>query len=417
MKNAVTQIITENKKYLDKHFSPAAQKKLAQAGRAKTPAAQVENFIREYHQLALTARRARYSPAQPAWTQAVESAPGAKLNLLPGDCFKHLQALDSETLHLIVTSPPYYNAREYSQWKNINLYYADMEKILTESFRVLKNHRYFVLNIGDITGNDGLTSKSSWGNRRLPLSAYFTVMMERIGFTYVDDFIWDKGEVQSQRHKNPPYPLYTYPMNCYEHILFFTKNEMDRLKYPCPVCGNLNVNGNSYVKAGVKSWECKNPACTQKSLSQRGKRFSYRGIEMTALKTPENKISRDLLKIWRRDIVRLNPVIKINSKGENKKIHTAPFPEEIPAYAIKVLTGQNELVYDPFAGSMTTMIAALKLGRVGLGSEIDRAMLEKLMPLIKENYELNIIELPSTPVRRASKKNPDCDKSQSGAPE
>ena len=391
MKNVIAPILDKNKKYLTEKFSVPERAALQATAQSGPPPAQIKEFIACYHALALAQRRRRYPAALSTWSQKLAASPGDKINIIPGDCRAHMQQMTSELLHLIVTSPPYYNAREYSQWPNINRYFAEMEQIFREGYRVLHNHRYFVLNIGDITGNDGLATKSSWGNRRLPLSAHFVVMMEKIGFTFVDDFIWDKGEVQSQRHKNPPYPLYTYPMNCYEHILFFAKHEMDNLKYPCPVCGDLNVNGNSYVKAGVKSWECKNPACTQKSAGLRGKRFSRRGIEMNELKTPGNQISAELLKKWRRDIVRINPVIKINSKGENKKLHTAPFPEEIPEYAIKCLTGQKELVYDPFAGSMTTQCVARRLGRVGLGSENDAKMMTLLLPQLRKEYPVNIL--------------------------
>ena len=60
--------------------------------------------------------------------------------------------------------------------------------------------------------------------------------LKNVVLLFVDDFIWDKGEVQSQRHKNGnrPYPLYQYPANCYEHILIFHKHRLDKTKYPCP---------------------------------------------------------------------------------------------------------------------------------------------------------------------------------------
>ena len=99
----------------------------------------------------------------------------------------------------MVTSPPYYNARDYSLWDNLNSYLDDMKNIIKECYRVLDNHRVFVFNIGDIYGNDNLTVKSVWGKRRIPLSAYFINIFEEIGFTFYDDIIWDKGEVQSNQ--------------------------------------------------------------------------------------------------------------------------------------------------------------------------------------------------------------------------
>lgn len=161
-----------------------------------------------------------------------------------GDCLKVLKSLSSESIGLMVTSPPYYNAREYSHWENLNSYLEDMRKIIREAYRVLDNHRVFVFNVGDIYDNDNLSTTSVWGKRRIPLGAYFIKIFEEEGFTFVDDFIWDKGEVQSQRQKNgnKPYPFYQYPLNCYEHILIFHKHRNDPIRYPCPVCGSLQVN-------------------------------------------------------------------------------------------------------------------------------------------------------------------------------
>lgn len=150
------------------------------------------------------------------------------------DCLEALKQMKSESISCMVTSPPYYNARTYAQWKNLNEYLNDMEVILRECYRVLDNHRVFVFNVGDIFDNDKLFTSSIWGKRRLPLGAYFINLFEKVGFSFVDDIIWDKGQVQSQRHKNgdKPYPYHQYPMNCYEHILVFHKHRLDCVRYP-----------------------------------------------------------------------------------------------------------------------------------------------------------------------------------------
>jgi DNA modification methylase len=62
--------------------------------------------------------------------------------------------MDSESISLMVTSPPYYNARDYSIWSNLDEYLKDMRLIIEEAYRVLNNHRVFVFNIGDIFDND-----------------------------------------------------------------------------------------------------------------------------------------------------------------------------------------------------------------------------------------------------------------------
>lgn len=308
------------------------------------------------------------------------------LKIIWGDCLEVLKGLKSESVHCMVTSPPYYNARDYSIWENLNIYLEDMENIIKECYRVLDNHRVFVFNVGDIFDNDNLTTKSVWGKRRLPLGAYFINIFEKVGFTFVDDLIWDKGEVQSERHKNGnrPYPFYQYPMNSYEHILVFHKHRLDNTRYPCPICGTLKVNGNTQSEIGLKSWECKNEQCFERSKSNRGKRFSLKTIKTQGEQKPENEIENNFIKQWRKDIIKFPPVIKINSKGNNTLGHTAPFPEQIPEFAIKMFSYKNEKILDPFAGSFTSCIVANKLKRIGIGIEINK---ERFRESIQKNIK------------------------------
>lgn len=318
------------------------------------------------------------------------------LKIIWGDVYDVLRQMDSESIHLMVTSPPYYNAREYSQWDDLNEYLSDMRKIIKECYRVLDNHRVFVFNIGDVFDNDNLTVRSVWGKRRLPLGAYFIKIFEEEGFTFVDDIIWDKGEVQSQRHKSgdKPYPFYQYPLNCYEHLLIFHKHRLDKTRFPCPVCGCVKVNGNTQSEIGLQSWECKNYDCFQRSESNRGKRFSLKTNLTQRNHIKENEIEEELIKKWRRDIVPFGPVIKINQKGENKLGHSAPFPEDIPEMAIKFFTYPGEKVLDPFAGSFTSAVVAKKLGRIGLGTEINKEMFkEAILNRIQRDFgDLKFVE-------------------------
>lgn len=290
------------------------------------------------------------------------------------DCLAGLKAMENESIDLIVTSPPYYNAREYSQWVTVGDYMADMAAIFSEAYRALKNHRYIVINVGDITSQTG---KAKWAVQKLPLGAKFTVMLEQIGFEYIDDYIWDKGEPQTKRHLgNPQYPFYQYPVNCYEHILIFAKHRLDKTKIPCPDCNQIITQSNSRTGIGVQSWECKNPACPTKSAHGRGKRFSARSIMMNDYQTPENFIDKDFIQRWRRDIVKFPPVVKINSKGKNTLGHTAPFPEDIPEMAIRYFSGVGDLVVDIFSGSGTTCKVARNLKRQYIGFEIDAGYCE-----------------------------------------
>ncbi len=301
----------------------------------------------------------------------------SNLKIIWGDCLNTLKKMNSESVQLMVTSPPYYNAREYSQWKDINDYLEDMREIIKETFRVLDNHRVWVFNVGDIFDNPKTKTRSVWGKQRIPLGAYFINIFEEEGFTFVDDFIWDKGEPQSERNKNKsnPYPMYQYPLNCYEHILIFHKHRLDLTRFPCPRCGTLKVNGNTQSEPGLQSWECKNDKCFERSESNRGKRFSLK-TNMTQSNDKRNlgTIDENIIKKWRRDITKFSPVIKINSKGDNRIGHTAPFPEDIPEMAIKMFSYKGEVVLDPFAGSFTTPKVAAELDRVGVGIEMGKKL-------------------------------------------
>lgn len=225
------------------------------------------------------------------------------------------------------------------------------------------------------------------------MGAYFITLFEEVGFTFVDDIIWDKGEVQSQRQKNAgkDYPYFQYPMNCYEHILIFHKHRLDKRRYPCPVCGCLQVNGNAYTEKGLKSWECKNLDCFERSQANRGKRFSAKTFfTQDDKKNQDSMIDRDFIYAWRRDIKKINPVIKINSKGHNILGHTAPFPKEIPEFAVKMFSYKGEKVLDMFSGSGTSINIAAKCGRIGIGIERDKNLRRSVCKMLgnMEEWEL-----------------------------
>ncbi|MDI9355488.1 MAG: DNA methyltransferase [Chitinophagaceae bacterium] len=354
----------------------------------------IDSFIKIYIDLVKQDYQNQYKKINKKLVDFLEAKDDG-IKIIWGNCLEAMRGMKSESIHVMVTSPPYYNAREYSQWKNLNNYLDDMRLIIREAYRVLDNHRVFVFNVGDIFDNDNIATTSTWGKRRIPLGAYFTKIFEEEGFTFVDDFIWDKGEVQSERHKNgnKPYPFYQYPMNCYEHIFIFHKHRNDATRYPCPVCGCLKVNGNAYSEIGIKSWECKNLECFERSEANRGKRFSLKTITTQGRQEEKFAIEKEYIKKWRRDIIKINPVIKINSKGENTLGHTAPFPAEIPEFAVQMYSYPNEYVLDPFGGSFTSVITAKQFGRIGVGIELNKEMFKKSsMQNLKKHLQTELFD-------------------------
>ncbi|MCM1048247.1 MAG: site-specific DNA-methyltransferase [Clostridiales bacterium] len=235
------------------------------------------------------------------------------------DAFEALSKLEAGCIAAAVTSPPYFNSREYSQWENMYLYYIDMYNIARNTLRTLDKAGIFLYNIGDVNGNEMTIAKSNMGIKRLLLGAYSILAFEKAGYELVDNYVWNKGEPQSKRSTNDGNftPHYQKPVNCYEHMLIF-KRRGDKLE----------VN--------------------------------------------EQMIPED----WKNFVVDFMPVFKINSKGENIVGHTAPYPEDIPQFAAMVFGKADKYIMDPFLGSGTSIVSAVKCGYKGIGIEVSKEYAE-----------------------------------------
>ena len=99
-----------------------------------------------------------------------------------------------------------------------------------------------------------------------------------------------------------------------------------------------------------------------------------------------------MLKKFRRDIVKINPVIKINNKKENIANHSAPFPQDIPDFAIQFFSGKGDIVLDPFMGSGTTAISCMLNSRNYIGYELNQDYYKYANDRIDE-YEQSALEL------------------------
>jgi hypothetical protein len=87
-------------------------------------------------------------------------------------------------------------------------------------------------------------------------------------------------------------------------ILIMQKNERDETLVPCPTCRSSDVRGNSYPSLGVKSWECQNRLCPDRSIYNRGKRYSFKSLLMqAAIEHDDNLIPTSLVRKWRRDVL------------------------------------------------------------------------------------------------------------------
>ena len=117
------------------------------------------------------------------------------------------------------------------------------------------------------------------------------------GFFFKDCFVLSSNEVSN--HGTPH--ASSDPVDL---LLLFDKNERDESVIPCPGCRSSQVRGNSYPALGVRSWECYNSICPDRSAFDRGNRYSLAAIiKQQAIKEDDNQIPGDSLRKWKLDVV------------------------------------------------------------------------------------------------------------------
>ena len=176
-----------------------------------------------FKRFALTRPEPEVTPAFPE--QRLEGG----VRLVNGDCESGLAALPPESIDGAVTSPPYYNAREYSQWPNIYCYLYEMYNAARAVFNALKPGSIFIYNIFDYFDNENIVAFSAMGKKRMILGAYIIHLFGRAGFKVAGNVVWFKGDIEGKRNFNGgnTSPYYQLPFNCWEHCLVFRKPGAD----------------------------------------------------------------------------------------------------------------------------------------------------------------------------------------------
>ena len=153
-------------------------------------------------------------------------------------CLDVLRQFGHDTFDGAVTSPPYYNAKEYCQWPNIYCYLHDMYKINREVYRVLKPGGIYLFNLFDCFDNENSVVFSDMGKKRLILSGYALHAFKKIGFEIQGNIVWFKGEIQGKRNFNQGNfsPYYQAPLNSYEHIFVLGKQTTRHDDLPQLLC-------------------------------------------------------------------------------------------------------------------------------------------------------------------------------------
>ncbi len=253
--------------------------------------------------------------------------------IIRGDSRKMIELKDN-SIHLIITSPPYWQLKDYGTSSQIGFndsyenYINNLNLVWKECYRVLHPGCRLCVNIGD-----QFARSVYYGRYKvIPIREEIIKFCETIGFDYMGAIIWQKVTTSNTTGGGVQMGSYPYPRNGilkldYEFILIFKK-----------------------------LGESPKPTKEQKELSKM---------------SPEEWNSY-FVGHW-------------NFSGVKQNGHIAMFPEELPKRLIKMFSFVNETVLDPFLGSGTTSLAAKSLGRNSVGYEIN----SQFIPVIKTKLNIN----------------------------
>ena len=240
-----------------------------------------------------------------------------------------MSGLADQSVHLIVTSPPYWQLKDYGSDEQIGFndtyeeYINNLNIVWKECYRVLHDGCRLCINIGD-----QFARSVYYGRYKvIPIHSEIIRFCETIGLDFMGQIIWQKTTTMNTTGGASVMGSFPYPRNGvakldFEYILLFKKQG----KAPMPT-----------------PWQKQEAQMTTEEWNTYFNGHWY-----------------------------------FNGARQDK--HLAMFPEELPKRLIKMFSFPGEVVLDPFMGSGTTALVAKKLGRNSVGYEINSSFL----PLIKE---------------------------------
>lgn len=235
---------------------------------------------------------------------------------------KYKEESPKKKIQLTVTSPPYFNVKEYVEYKDYEEYLETLRTVFQLIFDITDDGRMCCVNISNILVQRENRSSES---RRIPLAFHFVSLMEKIGWKFIEDIIWIKPEGAAKNRNGG----------------FFQHRQ--------PVAYKPNIV-NEYVFVFQK------PSTHLIDHIVRG----YDAV------TSEN--SKIMTEYERTNVWSINPETKVK--------HPAPYPEELSDKLIQYYSFSGDTVLDPFMGSGTTAVSALKFNRKCIGFEIHSEYIE-----------------------------------------
>lgn len=238
----------------------------------------------------------------------VNEFPNELLNTIIASSCENMKDIPNNSLHLMITSPPYNVSKEYDNDLSLEEYLNLLKNCFTETYRVLVDGGRACINIANI------------GRKPyIPLSDYVSKIMIEIGFNMRGEIIWNKSAGAGISTAWGSFQSASNPIlrDVHEYILIFSK-------------------GNYKRERDKEEKELRKDNITKEEF-----------IEWTK-------------SVW-----------TMNTESAKRIGHPAPFPEELPNRLIKLFSFTNDIVIDPFMGSGTTAIAAIKNNRNFVGYEIN----------------------------------------------
>lgn len=315
---------------------------------------------------------------------------------LNGDCLKILKEIPDESIDVIITSPPYFGQREYENGGigrelDYSDYLHNMLQITSELYRVLKKSGSFWLNIGDTYRNKELLG-IPW---RLAIK-----MEDEQGWVMRNEIIWNKmkGGMDSSKDKLS---------NVHEKMFHFVKikkgyfYDVDKIRKEPKKAKSLakktiSATGVSGVRYKQQIRESQVLTHTQKTKAlealdevleevRLGKLSDFRMIIKGTQRTTHSNsqaVSGRAKEIETKGYY----ILKYNSKGakpgdvwnilpestHKRKLHYAPFPEELLKIPLLATLPENGVVLDPFSGTGTTAVMALRYGGKSINIDISK---------------------------------------------
>lgn len=253
-----------------------------------------------------------------------------KNTVVLGDVRDTLALIPDESFHLTFTSPPYYNARDYSIYSSYNAYLNFLEEVFKLTYDKTKEGRFLIVNTSPV-----IVPRISrqYSSRRYPIPFDTHNFLVKMGWEFIDDIIWEKPEA-SVKNRNAGFLQHRKPLaykpNARTEYLMVYRKQTDKL---------IDWNIRQY------DWETVNAS--------------------------KVKDGYETSNVW-----------KIDPKFD--KVHSAVFPIELCKRVIEYYSFKGDLVFDPFGGSGTFGRTAKSLDRYFFLTEEEPKYFEYMKSFLKK---------------------------------